>query len=67
MGIFTKVSHKYAKVTRLFIAKVTQLEIRIRKFAKKKSRLFAMVTRNLRKQKCSIGFCRQWNDTNLHL
>lgn len=26
-----------------------------------------MVTRNLRKQKCSIGFCRQWNDTNLHL
>lgn len=65
MGIFTKVSHKYAKVTRLFIAKVTQ---KIRKFAKKKkSRLFAMVTRNLRKQKCSIGFCRQWNDTNLHL
>lgn len=33
MGIFTKVSHKYAKVTRLFIAKVTQ---KIRKFAKKK-------------------------------
>lgn len=32
MGIFTKVSHKYAKVTRLFIAKVTQ---KIRKFAKK--------------------------------
>lgn len=64
MGIFTKVSHNYAKVTRLFIAKVTQ---KIRKFAKKKSRLFAMVTRNLRKQKCSIGFCRQWNDTNLHL
>lgn len=32
MGIFTKVSHKYAKVTRLFIAKVTQ---KIRKFGKK--------------------------------
>lgn len=33
MGIFTKVSHKYAKVTRLLIAKVTQ---KIRKFAKNK-------------------------------
>lgn len=64
MGIFTKVSHNYAKVTRLFIAKVTQ---KIRNSQKTKSRLFAMVTRNLRKQKCSIGFCRQWNDTNLHL
>lgn len=37
MGIFTKVSHKYAKVTRLFIAKVTQ---KIRKFAKKKKIAF---------------------------
>lgn len=38
MGIFTKVSHKYAKVTRLFIAKVAQ---KIRKFAKKKNRVYS--------------------------
>lgn len=38
MGIFTKVSHNYAKVTRLFIAKVTQ---KIRKFAKKKNRVYS--------------------------
>lgn len=38
MGIFTKVSHKYAKVTRLFIAKVTQKKL---ENSQKKNRVYS--------------------------